>query len=147
MTKKKINILIPILIIGAFLTYSWIKFVGTDLIATWRHYSALLLFILLLVLFVKRLSAAILGTGIFLILSFFTLIVITPAITTNYIKLASISSPGFHLLSLGIFVLYFILNLDALIEMQLDYNESKDLKRRVSAQVADNTGLPKAPYP
>jgi hypothetical protein len=101
----------------------------SNFIPTWKHYLGILLFIPLLVLFFKNLHKAILGLGIYLLLATFNLLAVTSAISTSWLNFGSgLRTPPVQLLSLGIFIVYFTLNLDALINMQLDYKEAKTLK-------------------
>jgi hypothetical protein len=84
----------------------------------------------LLILFFKDLCKAIIGLGVYLLLTTFNLVAITPAITTSWINFGSsgLTTPPVQLLSLGLFILYFIMNLDSLINIQLDYKKAKTLK-------------------
>lgn len=65
-------------------------------------------------------------------LATFNLLAYTPAISTTRfgINIGSVqlATPPVQLLSLGIFVLYFILNLDSLINIYLDYKEARQMK-------------------
>jgi hypothetical protein len=129
MTKKKILFVIPIIIIGGLLIYSWILFLFTDAVPTWRHYLALLLFIVLILLFVKDSKKANLGIGLYLILCTFNLLALTPSVTTNAygIDLGSLKlwTPNFQLLSFGLLLLFLILNFDTLINTYLDFKDKK----------------------
>lgn len=72
---------------------------------------------------------AIKATGIYLIVGIINLSALTPAIVSNSFGLNlgsfQLASPGFNLLSFGLFVLYFILNSGTLVNMYLDYRERK----------------------
>ena len=46
MTKKKVLLLIPLLLIAGLILYTWITVLFGDNILVWRHYTGLLLFIL-----------------------------------------------------------------------------------------------------
>jgi hypothetical protein len=125
-TKQKVLILIPLLIITGMLVYCWAIILATDIIATWRHYTGLILFCLLIFLFYRS-KKIIIATGVYLLLATCNLLVITPAIYTYHITIG-ISLPPFQHVSLGLLVLYLILNNETIIDNYLDYKESKHLK-------------------
>jgi len=79
--KQKFLLLIPLAIIAGFLIYSWITFLCTDIIATWRHYLALGLFVLFIYLYLKSFKKALLATGIYLLLATFNAYSMTPEIS------------------------------------------------------------------
>ena len=134
MTRRKILILIPLICIALLLAYTWVLIVVADYAATWRHYIGLSLFLFLIYLFVKDLSKCIVATGIYLIIASFNLFALTPGVTSNSLSLtvsgASISTPSFSLLGIGLFIFYSILNMDSLINIRLDYREARERKRR-----------------
>ncbi len=132
MKKQRIQILTPIIVIACFMIYTWYNILFTEYGATWRHYIGLVFFLLLVFLFFKNYIKAMVATGIFLLLATFNALAITVAITTSSVAFLSMSTPPVQLLSLGIFIIYFILNMDSLIEMYLDYKEAKDLKNKNS---------------
>jgi hypothetical protein len=105
--------------------YGWTVILTTDILATWRHYIGVVLFITLILLFFKSEKATILATGVFLLVATFNGLAMTAAIKTFYFGSSSNATPPIQMLSLGILILYFVLNLDSLIEMQLDYKERK----------------------
>lgn len=125
MTKQKTFLVITLGAIAGFLLYIWTVFLMTDFIATWRHYLALALFIILVILFFKKLHLAIVGTGVYLIFGICNLLTLTQEVNTSWIKIFSLQTPPVNLLSLGIFCLYFILNFDALVNMYLDHKEKQ----------------------
>lgn len=131
MSKKKILFLIPFLLVAGFLLYCWMTILTGDFIGTWRHYVGLFLFAAVVVFFFRDFIKAVIGLGIFLILATFNALAITPAVTTNWLNIGGLSTPPVQLLSLGILALYFILNLDTLIDIQLDYKEAKAKKAKV----------------
>lgn len=143
MTKKKILFLIPFFLVAGFLLYCWTTILTSDIIATWRHYVGLLLYAAVVVFFVKDFTKAVIGLGIFLLLATFNALAITPAITTSWLNIGGLSTPPVQLLSLGILVLYFILNMDTLIDIQLDYKEAKEKRAKSRLPDAANTGLVK----
>lgn len=133
MTKQKVRILIPLVITSGFIVYSWTKILATDDIATWQHYIALGLFAMLVILYFKNIKSTIIATGIYLILGTFTLLSLTPGISKSWLRIGPIETPHVNLLSLGLFVLYFILNQDHLIDMYLDYKETRQKRNNENA--------------
>jgi len=129
MTKQKIFVLIPLFIIAGLLVYSWLTIAFTDIVATWRNYVGLFLYLSLLYLYVKDLKIATVAVGIFLIAGTFNLFTLTPDVTTHSygLKILSveIATPNLQLPALGIFVLFCILNFGSLINILLDYQEWK----------------------
>src|SRR5947209_580805 len=124
MNKQKILILISIIIITSFIINSWYNFISTEYLPTWRQNLGLIFYLILIILFFINVRKAIIATGIFLLLATFNVLAITTGITTNGIIIASKSIPRIQLLSFGLFILYFILNLNELINIYLDYKES-----------------------
>ena len=132
--KRKILILIPIIVIATILVYTWSIILFTDTSATWMHYTGLSLFTILICVFGKDLKKSIIATGTFLILGTCNLFTLTPSITTNSygIKIGSVEiwTPAFQLLSFGLLVFYCILNFDNLVDIYLDYKETREQKKK-----------------
>lgn len=143
MSKKKVLYLIPFLLVVGFLLYCWTTFLTGEYVATWRHYLGLLLFVGIVLLFFKNFKKSVIGFGIFLLLATFNALAITPAIITSWVNIGGVTTPPIQLMSLGILALYFILNMDTLIDIQLDYKEAKEQKAKSSLTDAANTGLVK----
>jgi hypothetical protein len=137
MQKQKVLFFIPLLIIVGLLIDTWVEIFFTDTMASWRHYTALILFAVIIFLYLQSFTKAVLATGAFLILATCNLLGLTATITTTKFGLNigpdGIYTPSFQLLSLGIFLLYFFLNIDTLINIQLDYKEAKALKMQNKA--------------
>lgn len=110
------------------LIYCWTIILTTEILATWRQYIGLFLFFILGILFLKNIVATIVGTGIYLLLATFNLLAMTPTITVSGIKIGPISTPPVQLISLLLFILYFCLNMDSLIDIYLDYKEDRIAK-------------------
>ena len=125
MDKKKTPVLIPLIIVGGIILYCWTVIIATELLATWRHYLGLVLYLLLLVVLFKNFTYATIGLGVYLLFASFALLAITPSITTNWIRIGPVSTPPIHLLSAGIFITYAILNFNSLVDYYLDYKEGK----------------------
>ena len=104
MSKKKILILLPILIIACFLVYTWAKIASTDSAATWKHYLGLGGFFVLVFLFFRNLDWAIMVTGIFLVVGTFNALAITVDIDTFWMRIGSLTTPPVQLKLFGIFV-------------------------------------------
>lgn len=129
MTKQKILLLIPLVIVGGLLSYTWIIILFTDVVAIWRHYLSIALFIVLMLLFFKNFKRIVLATAFYLLLGTCNLLVLTPSITSNSFGIGidsiKIWTPAFQLLSFGLLVLFAILNFDTLVNMYVDYKEAK----------------------
>ncbi|MGN6195821.1 MAG: hypothetical protein ACTHOB_12845 [Ginsengibacter sp.] len=125
MTKKKILLFIPLIIITALLIYCWTTILFTDIIATWQHYMALGLFAVLVFLYFKSFNNTIIATGLYLLLATFNGLSMTPTINTSWFRIGTLETPPFQILSLGLLVLFLILNSDALVNLYLDYKEAK----------------------
>jgi len=125
MTKKKILLLIPLIIIAGLLIYCWTTILFTNIIATWQHYVALGLFAVLVFLYFKSFTKTVIATGLYLLLATFNALSMTPEINTSWFRIGSIETPHFQLLSLGLLVLFLILNSDTLVNMYLDNKEAK----------------------
>lgn len=130
MTKPWTSLLIPMAITGSFLLYCWTIILTTEVLATWKHYAGLVLFVPLVYLFIKDVHKATIATGIYLLLGVFNLLAITPTVTSFWIGSYSIHTPPVQLLFLGIFALYFIINFKSLIDIYLNYTEAKALKKK-----------------
>ena len=125
MTKPKRLILIPLIVIMGILIYCWATIITTEIQATWKHYLGLLLFVIIAILFFRNIVLTTVATGIYLTLATFNLIALTPAISTFGFRIGPITTPDIQGLSLALFILYFILNMNPLIDIHLDYRESK----------------------
>jgi len=125
MTKKKILLLIPLIIITGLLIYCWTTILFTDIIATWQHYVALGLFAVLVFLYFKSFSKTVIATGLYLLVATFNGLSMTPEINTSWFRIGPVETPPFQLLSLGLLVLFLILNSDTLVNIYLDNKEAK----------------------
>ena len=79
----------------------------------------------LVFLLIKNFRIAIIATGLYLLLSAFAALSLTPEVNTSWFRIASIETPHVNLLSLGLWVLFLILNFDQLINIYLDYKETR----------------------
>ncbi len=133
MKKEQILILIPLITIAGILIYTWTVIFFNDDIAAWQHYAGIILFSVLVFFFFKDYQKSIIATGISLILGVCNLFTLTPSVSwVSYaIRIGSlkISTPSFQPLSLGLLVLYTILNFDNLVNIHLDYKEAQELKK------------------
>ena len=125
MTKQKILLLIPLIIIAGLLIYSFTIFINTGYILTWRHDLAFGLFLVLITLFFKKFRIAVVATGLYLIIGTCNLLTMTQEVRTSWFTIFSLETPHINLLSLGLFCFYFILNFDTLTNIYFDYKEEK----------------------
>ncbi len=130
MTRQKILVLIPLVIVAGLLIYCWTIILLTDTLATWRHYVGLGLFLILIFFYFKSYKLTAIGTGIYLLLATFNVLAMTAEINTSWLRIGPVETPPVQLLSLGLFILFAILNFDLLIDIYLDYKEGKQTKNQ-----------------
>ena len=131
MTKTKVFLLIPLMLIAALLLYTWITVLTGDNILVWRHYTGLVLFIPVIYLFTKNFRKTVLGTAMYLILGICNVLTLTPTIIWNSygIRIGSVNieTPPFQLLSFGLLILLCILNFYTLVDIYLDFKEMRQI--------------------
>lgn len=125
LTKKQLLTTAILVTILVLLVSQWITILNKNYVVKWHHITALVFFIPLPFLLFKNYKWAVIGTGIYLILGFLRLLTLTSGITTSTIRLLQVNLPGFNLLSLGLFVLFFLLHMDIIINLYLDHKERK----------------------
>jgi len=125
-TKQRILLLIPLSLTAIELIYSWTIILSFNIIAEWRQYLGLGLFILVAYLFFKKIVTCTLLLGVYLLLASFNLVVINSEIFAAGIKIGPIYTPSVHPLSLGLFILYLCFNMGSLIDIYLDFNERNE---------------------
>ena len=135
MTKQKILIVIPLSLIIIILSYCWVIMLTTEILATWRHYFGLIFFLAIIFLFFKNIAGAVVATGVYLLLATFNILAIIPQMAVSWLRIGPIETPPIQLLSMGLFILYVILNLDQLIDIYLDYKEAKEIKNSKSKTI------------
>ena len=142
MTKKKVLLLIPLLLIAGLLLYSWITVLTGDNILVWRHYTGLILFLPLIYLFTKNLRKALLATLIYLILGTCNVLTLTPSIIWNSygIRIGSVNleTPPFQVLSFGLLILLCGLNFDTLVDIYFDFKEMRQKNKMKESIQVDN---------
>lgn len=127
MTKKRILSLVPLLLVSAFLLYCWCLLLLEQIIPVWRHYVGLALFLPVVYGHAKKRPWAVVGLGIYLMLATFNALAFTTVITTHWLNIGSggLHTPPVQLSSLGILILWFVLNVDTLIALELDYRAAR----------------------
>jgi len=128
MTKQKILRSIPLIIVAGLLIYCWTIILSTEILATWRHYVGLGLFVIIIFFYFKSFKLTAIGTGLYLLLATFNVLAMTAEIGTSWLRIGPVETPHIQLLSLGLFILFFIINFDPLVDMYLDYKEAKQTK-------------------
>jgi hypothetical protein len=125
MKKQKILALIPLIIAGSLLVHTWSIILFTDIIATWRHYVGLLLFLPLPYLQIKKFEAGLWATGSYFIVGTCNLLSLTPDITTHSfginIGALELTTPAFQLLPFGLLIVYFIVNFNSFVNIYVDH--------------------------
>jgi len=129
MTKQRTLLLIPLGLTAIELIYSWIIIFSEHIIAEWRQYLGIGLFIIIAFLFFRKIIACTVLLGVFLLMASFNMVVISSDTFSAGIKIGPVSSPGVHPLSLGLFILYLCFNMGPLIEIYLDYEEKKERRK------------------
>lgn len=125
MNNKTIRTAFVLLIIAYYLITAWITIFNDGYLVKWQHITAVLLYIPLPILLFKNYKVAVLGTGIYLLVGLLKGLSLTVGISTGTFSYLGLEISGFNWLSLGLLVLHLILHVDILIEIQLDYRESK----------------------
>lgn len=130
MTRQKLFLSIPLAIVAGLLIYCWTIILSTETLATWRHYVGFGLFLILIFFYFKSYKLTVIGTGIYFLLGTFNVLSITAEISTSWLRIGPVQTPPVQLLSLGLFILFAILNFDPLVDMYLDYKEAKQAKTK-----------------
>ena len=134
MAKQKILLLIPLVIIGGLLMYTWIIFLSSKAVAGWRQYLSTALFVVLVFLFFKNFKASVFGAAFYLVLCSFNLLALAPSLVSNSYGLGigsmEIWTPKFSLLAFGLLLLFLVLNFDTLVNIYLDYKEKKEQRKK-----------------
>ncbi len=125
--KRKTLLLIPLLIMLAVLLYCWTAILTTRFSADWRHYAGLALYVPLVFLFFRSTAIAAVATGLYLLLATFNLLAITVPVMTFGLRLGPVSAPPIQGISLGLLILFSILNFHTLSEAYLDHKEGKPI--------------------
>ena len=130
MTRQKLSLSIPLAIAAGLLIYCWTIILSTETLATWRHYVGLGLFLILTIFYFKSYKLTVIGTGIYFLLATFNLLSMTAEVTTSWLRIGPVQTPPIQLLSIGLFILFAILNFDPLIDIYLNYKEAKQAKTK-----------------
>lgn len=142
MTKKKVLLIIPLLLIAGLIIHSWVMVLTGDTVLVWRHYTALAFFITLIYLYIKNFRKTLLATVIYLILGICNVLTLTPSIIWNSygirIGSANIETPPFQILSFGLLILLGVLNFDTFVDIFLDYKEMRQKTKTKESVQVDN---------
>jgi hypothetical protein len=125
MRNKRILLGIPILIAIGFIITCWIKIIGGEAILQWQHFVALVFITIITYLYFTNIKKTLILTGVFFLAGTFGLLSLTAGISSFNFKIGPIQLPPLNGLSLGLLLLYLILNLDTIIEMKLNYEDKK----------------------
>lgn len=130
-TKRKVFFYIPFAIVVCILLFTWYILLFGNRIADITNYLGLILFVPVLYLLYKDKTCkrSLVAIGIYLLLAIFNLVNIFPFRMSNSIVFSigplDVPTPQLNGFSLVIFILYLILNTGSLMEIYLDYKESK----------------------
>jgi hypothetical protein len=114
-----------LLIIGYYLVSAWITIVEEHDVVQWQHVTAVLFFLPLPILLFKNYKAAVIGTGIYLLIGVLKGLSFTAGLETDTITIAGLTTPAFNMSALELLILFAILHIVVLINMYLDYKENK----------------------
>ena len=140
MKKQKNLALIPLLIVSGLLIYTWSIIIFTDIVATWRHYVGLLLFLPLPYLQIKKFEAGLWATGSYFIVGTCNLFSLTPDITTHSyginIGTLELSTPAFQLLPFGLLIIYSIVNFDSFVNIYVEHKFKDSESKKGSVNIS-----------
>jgi hypothetical protein len=129
MKRHRLRILIPFILSGLALIYCWTMLFINNYIPDWKHYASLFLFVILVIFLSRGFYRIVIPLGAYLILASLHIISLSYNKATFFFGPDVPYNPHFQLMSIGIFIVYIVLNLDGLIEMQLDRQERRSNKR------------------
>jgi hypothetical protein len=121
--STKTRILIPFILTALALIYCWLMLSMNRYIPSWKHYAALLGFLLIALAAWKKLKNILIPLGGYLLLASFHIISLSYKQSVFGLGKDTTYNPSFQLMSLGLFVLYAVLNIDVIIEWNLDRKE------------------------
>lgn len=135
---KSLRTSVPLLIVVALLFYTWTNIIVGNSMARWQHYTGLAGFLVIIIalLFSYRNTTTI-AIGVYLILGIFSLLAITPSVTTVGVRIGALATPGIQVVPLALFIIYAFLNFNALCDMYLDYKE-KQVASKSSSPMEDD---------
>jgi hypothetical protein len=126
MSRSRLIRAIPLFILTSICINSWVLFLTNIYIVNLRQYLALLILGVNIFFFFKNDKISTFITGSFLLLAIFNILVYTVTVNSFWFRIADLfNTPEINLLSLGLFLLYFMLNFDFLVNWYYDYKESK----------------------
>lgn len=123
--KKRILLGITILIALGFVITGWINLFRNEATAQWQHFVTIVFLLIIIYFYFTNFTKTVILTGVFFLAGTFGLLSMTAGISTFYFRIGPIQSPPLNGLSIGLLLLYLILNLDTIIDMKLDYEEKK----------------------
>jgi len=123
--KKKLLHLIPFLLLAGLTLYALVEFMTTTYIMTWRHYVAFGLMAINAGLYFFTFRAALLGTGVILVLGTINLLSFFPVTNTYGLRIMGYNTPEIQLGMLFLLGGYFALNFTLFVEWWLDFKGVK----------------------
>ena len=125
MNREKVRILIPFFLVLAALSYCWWQLLSNQYIPHWKHYAALVLFVPVIFLAMKKTKKLLIPLGVFLFLAAFHIISLSFNRATFFIGENVPYVPHIQPLSLLLLIIYLGLNLDLLMDWKLDRDEQR----------------------
>ncbi len=126
---QKIRLLLPLIIAGGLLAYTWGAILLQGIVANWRYITAIVLYTIIIFLLFRNRTRATLAPGIFFLLGIGNVVALTPYLSTARFFIGPVETPSFNGLSVLLFLLYIVLNLDVLLDIQIGYSEKRKAKR------------------
>ena len=130
MTKKNVLRVLPLAVLTVILIYTWILFsISVDYYPTLRHILGLIAVSLNLVLYFFRFGKAVVLTGLILLAATFNLLAFFPDIdyASFFINIGELQiwTPSIQYKSLLLLIFYCLINFKFLLNLYLDYKESR----------------------
>ncbi|MGF7232791.1 hypothetical protein [Arachidicoccus sp.] len=130
MNKKKFIQILPILILGGILIYTWFIIITTDYFATIKHQIGLGVFLAILAFYFLKFKYGIFFTGIYLLLASFNIIAIFPVIISSsyFVKVGGmeISTPPIQWKAVLLLILFLICTGRYLNNLYVGYKNKRD---------------------
>lgn len=123
--KYRILQVTPFAMLSCIVANTWFIFISTDYEATWGHYLLLAFILINAVFYFKNWKLAVLLTGILLLGCTFYLLPPFMQVESAFIHIGPVPIPWIEYWSFLIFLIYFIINFNYLIELYLDFQEHR----------------------
>ncbi len=131
--KDKFFAALLLLIVGGLLIYTWATILFTEIVATWKHYFGLLLFLPLPFLYLRNFRIALFAAGFYFLLGTFNLFSLTPSTVTDSfgfkVGTLQIGTPDFQPLLLGLLTFYLFINYNSFLKIYIELKHRNNENR------------------